>query len=343
MSLGFFLNEDVAETYKQNRQLNLSREILSFLPHLRTLELGGLHSDPQIISAILEILNSFRVPLKRLDIHLLLDESETALKERVITLTKFFTRSLKILHLFMGYDRSRLANYTTVVGQYLQLVELHISNNGHSIEIDRLLDQCPRLESLMVSKAFLTFKQFDQDRPRPHNLSKLDLQSMNLCPKTMYYISWRCRQLRNLKLTSIRIREDCFDETRYVLLDIPFSQLNEITITDIICNTTHSRLFVIRQLESPKTNWYHLCKVRTGKKAMGCGWALDKDDISACEKYFEKFKPKPTPERFSNKISADHTYKLLPKTGWKKDRQNGFIKIRCRSVKNCYLSSLYCT
>ncbi|KAI9013880.1 hypothetical protein CLU79DRAFT_838609 [Phycomyces nitens] len=337
LSLGFIWNGYTDESIFYEDQSTLPFEPFTFFPGLKNLNIAGLHCAPHTIVSIFIIFEKFNVPVKRLSVRALFNGSENRLKERIIASTRCFSKTLETLHLLMACNEEKLVGSKINIDLYSSLVELSISNHGQIIELDNIIDNCPALRSLMVTKAFLTFKPSRTNTVHP--LSELGLESVSLKSYVMFFVSVRCKKLRILKMKTIRLFDDYFDESGHIVLDMPFSQLDKVAIGEMMCDGYHCHLYLIDQIFPPQLKWYHLCKGNINGETVVMERELSITDIGICKSYFNDFKNMVFYDRKLNGIPKGHNYDLLWAKDWKKDLQFGYITVRCKSVKDYYFYS----
>ncbi|KAI9013866.1 hypothetical protein CLU79DRAFT_838592 [Phycomyces nitens] len=249
ISFGLLWNGYAPEQNVDNPQSILIFQPSTFFPRLKRVTIDGLYSDPQTIMNIYEIFNEFRVPIEHLEIHALINTTELRIKEQIVASTRWFSRTLKVLRMCINFSGEDEFEYIINIGLYSRLVELQLSSQGDIIEFYSIMDQCPDLKSLTISKAFLEFRP-SRDYYMSHSLLKLDLESVTIVSHAMYQISLLCTQLKTLKMRSLNILDAYFNETGHIVLDMPCSQLNDIGIGDIICNGYHCHIFLIHQVRT---------------------------------------------------------------------------------------------
>ncbi|KAL0076210.1 hypothetical protein J3Q64DRAFT_1876985 [Phycomyces blakesleeanus] len=234
---------------------------------------------------------------------------------------------------------------------YLGLVELHFEVYVQ-IEIDVILDKCPLLRLLYIKSGKVYLSEQSNNITGPHPLRRLNLQGIISNTQVFEYISFRCKKLSFLKLNSVDFKEFALTETRRLLFDMSFSQLDTLIICNIRLKYDKVKHFIIEQvsnvddgsldldyLEGPaQSSWYYIHLDPARAEKVPCTWKLDESDIKYAQEYCKNIK-KGSFSGISIGSMGEAYGGYESKDFWKKDLQNGIFVVRVQSVKDYYLDT----
>ncbi|KAL0078186.1 hypothetical protein F4703DRAFT_1797200 [Phycomyces blakesleeanus] len=229
------------------------------------------------------------------------------------------------------------------------LVELHVHLFRFLVDIKHILNQCPVLQSLYIKKSTVNLTNHPQNINTPHSLQKLEIEEASTGIHIFNYISFRCKQLKFLKLNNVELLDSNWEKTGQVLLDMSSLQLETLILRNIILDFYAVKHCVIEQIEkadinissqshqklSIRSNWYHVCLDKTNRKKRLLAWELGRRDIEFAQRYYKNFSRRRLREGGRKDMLRYSGYVL--KRFWKRDLQNGALTLQFRSVKSYFL------
>ncbi|KAL0081205.1 hypothetical protein J3Q64DRAFT_1837915 [Phycomyces blakesleeanus] len=236
-----------------------------------------------------------------------------------------------------------------------KLTVLYI-NYTTMLDMENILDNCPVLQSLYICYSYICSPEYPQPTHLPHSLQKLDIKHTKMNSHTFKYISFRCEQLKYMKLEDIRLYHSDSEETGQLLVDMPFSQLKILSTSDItfffennflyaykcvkhfvieqLKNVSINRLDQSNQERTPLSNWYHVCIDETNGKERIFAWELGKRDIEFAQRYYKDFRRRSQQDKERNDMEEfGKGYKI--KRFWKRDLKDCVLIFRFKSVEDC--------
>ncbi|KAI9023636.1 hypothetical protein CLU79DRAFT_749472 [Phycomyces nitens] len=277
-------------------------------------------------------------------------------------------QSLKVLSVSRKhYVKLAQQQRITIERIFPRLVELRLSSHKDMIEIDNILNQCPVMRVLYIEQSMISLSQnvhSVQNVHNPHNIHKfhplhrLEIKDVAVNTYIFTYISFRCNQLKIIRLDDIGIPHPGFEETGRLIIDLPLLRLDKLILGDIGPDISVSldfksvRYYVIEQMDhrdgpieeaqtnrrprKKKTDWYHLCVDRTNRKERMMVWQLGRREVEFSQRYFMNFKNRRSREK-NRKDLERYMDEYVLKRFWKRDLQYGVLVIRLKSVKNYFI------
>ncbi|KAL0078259.1 hypothetical protein J3Q64DRAFT_1850881 [Phycomyces blakesleeanus] len=336
---------------KYQSQLRILLSLKQFFPCLQKTSTYINNTNLWLIKLFYDALRHFDVKINYIHIDF---EDETPEANDINRWISYFSESVNVLYLEQ-IDQLDKKRKLLVYCHKLTVLNIYL---GGYIDIGNILDYCPVLQSLNISSSDIHSPEYPQPTHLPHSLQTLEIQDTKISQHTFKYISFRCRQLKYMKLYHINFHYSGSDETGQLLVDMPFSQLKTLKAYS---NTNHSddsdiydyipvKHIVIEQIENvdsnllsqnnqgqaPQSNWYHLCADRTNRKGRNLAWELGRRDIEFAQRYYKDFQRRRRREKIRKDLN-EVLYGYKPKRFWKRDLQGGVLKLRFKSVKDYFL------
>ncbi|KAL0084504.1 hypothetical protein F4703DRAFT_1980875 [Phycomyces blakesleeanus] len=132
------------------------------------------------------------------------------------------------------------------------LMDLHIKSCGISINLDNLLDNCISLKRLRYTGGQLLINSgtTDQDTKEQHQnqgqhrrLRILELQRVVTSVETFSRLSFRCRHLKYMNLSSLLISGSISKKTGRLLLDMPYTFFKAVRLAHIRYRSPYKRIY----------------------------------------------------------------------------------------------------
>ncbi|KAL0098242.1 hypothetical protein J3Q64DRAFT_1845417 [Phycomyces blakesleeanus] len=350
----YFHKREPYADYNKEREMKLLSTHPSFFLHLKNVYVYENSRNGWPMTTFYDTLSHFSAPLKHMDINIANGNDGYALTHNINTWANLFSKTMETLDITVSFARHTSMSNPITLSIYPRLTKLVISAEYKSIEIDHILDQCPGLLMLKLSKNAISLRNPSSAFQSTHGLRKLyvDISDTNI--RVINYVSSRCRQLKYLTLDKIAPKDTDFDKTGYLLFDMSFSQLNELRMWDLKLEGGF-KFFVIEQAEtvlqytenSPmghsseqssstqgyRSEWYHTGKDGPLGREKKIVWKLKEDDVEFVKTYYQKAKDKNSYSYKPSKPQSDYLEDLTSKASWKEDVYGGYVVFRCKHVK----------
>ncbi|KAI9019480.1 hypothetical protein CLU79DRAFT_757338 [Phycomyces nitens] len=269
---------------------------------------------------------------------------------------------LKTLSL-TSFNHNFLLTYSLLtLGEFPQLVDLHIMLNRASIFFDVLLDQCLSLKTLRLDNCLILFDSTSRNCVK-HGLRRLQLSHLKVDPRTFDYISLHCQELSHLYLSEVRVIGSMSKDTGALYLNMSYTRLKLLKLENVhfysskteydkdliklLC-IKQSEISTISGLDNPGSVerrlisvleglWLHYYQSRSEGKLGAKIRILHADEIEYAKRYFVSFRNKMT-------VLADSymTWNELGpvQSSWKDDLCQGHVEISCRYLEELSIDNV---
>ncbi|KAL0084505.1 hypothetical protein F4703DRAFT_1854574 [Phycomyces blakesleeanus] len=246
------------------------------------------------------------------------------------------------------------------------LKDLHIESCGVSLNLDSVLNNCTALKRLRYFGGQLlnnsnTTNQDTEERQN-HGLQILELRQVVTSAAVLGNISYRCRRLQYMNLSSLSISGFISEISGHLLLDMRHTFFKVLHLAQIKYYSSYKHdvkpaisMTLLSQVNYPsrsdkrneendeeadskspiisyhKIAWFHTFIDIECKKYTRIGIIqLSEQESSAAMEYYQNFKSR----KDSNTIEDD------PEKGWKGDLCRGYGEIRCGQVEKYTIPEL---
>ncbi|KAL0073635.1 hypothetical protein J3Q64DRAFT_1780501 [Phycomyces blakesleeanus] len=151
------------------------------------------------------------------------------------------------------------------------LKDLHIKSCGVSINLDDLLDKCPVLKrlryfggQLLINSSTMIKETIQQQEKQPqhHGLQILELRRVVTSAEVFSRLSFRCRRLQYMNLSSLWVSGLTFEADGCLLVDMPYTFFKAVRLAHIkYCSPYERRdgdttisLTLLSQLSDPMSS-----------------------------------------------------------------------------------------
>ncbi|KAL0081154.1 hypothetical protein J3Q64DRAFT_1866415 [Phycomyces blakesleeanus] len=326
-----------------------------FFPNLTRADLCWKSPNGWKSSVFYDVFSKFGTSLVHLNVYLH-ESLDIQLLNSTIDKSRI-SKGLKIMTLFVYKSSfSKCGNLAFTISLYPYLAELNINAIHTPIEINNILVHCPVLQKLGIENSSVYLDNLST-HTYPHCLKKLNLAHLEVSTQVLNYISICCRGLKTLKMSFLKFSDSSFEENGQLLVDMPFTQLDTLTVREILFDKHPIHHFAIEQLkgltsslttnhkeltqhismgEELKFSWYHLCQDKTNRKLRSIAWGLSRRDIEFAKRYYRDFGRRRRREKKRKDMRRSNG--LVLRRFWKRDLQYGMILFRFRFIKDYYIT-----
>ncbi|KAI9010831.1 hypothetical protein CLU79DRAFT_772869 [Phycomyces nitens] len=316
---------------------------------LRTLETIGSADYAENTLPLYYVLKKSKSPIEKLSINFHTFQQGDQLFKDAIDLTSNHTTMLKYFELSLIVANHPVDGLPIRMIKYPVLVSLDITLSGCSIQIDHILDQCPLLKSFKVKGLDVSLGQYNS--PSPHGLRDLDIDCQKIGNDIMSYVSFRCRDLRRLKLNA-RILKDRRIDRCFHIFDMSYTRLDELVISILVILSVDCQLYFTEetdgrarnnnvtaipttqdpQAQEIRSRCYALEKIKYfGIPEMLRTVELSSQDVGKIQKIYHK---QALITRFPEK-GYEKEYPSMSEDYLRQFINGGYLIFKLRSVKNC--------
>ncbi|OAD65251.1 hypothetical protein PHYBLDRAFT_72572 [Phycomyces blakesleeanus NRRL 1555(-)] len=343
----FYLPPYDQKKYQIQPQLLLSSK--QFFPCLQTANIIVHDNNYWLFYLFYDTLQRCNVKIK----HATIKFNENMSKENGLnSWIKYLSESVISLNIYSSCCNQSIPVETNPVVLYKNLTVLKILVCPR-VDMEIILNYCPVLQSLYITNSMIHSPEYPLSMHVPHPLQRLEIEMAQTSVSVFKYISFRCRQLKYMKLKNIFYKPSDMNETGQILVDMSFSQLKVLKTSESEIDDPEDIYGIISpfflhivieqignvgtdQVQAPRSNWYHLCVDKTNRKSRLLAWELGRRDIEFCQRYLKDFKRRKGREKKRKDMKrSSYNYKL--KRFWKRDLQHGVLIFRLKSVETYFL------
>ncbi|KAL0084496.1 hypothetical protein F4703DRAFT_1928722 [Phycomyces blakesleeanus] len=223
------------------------------LQHLETLELTTPSISDWVPLVFWEFIDPLRSPLKNIKFKAAYPQDDSLFFAQLYA--TYIKRSLKSFsETLETLSIEGTAFFDIKYGPPLELSsyapflkDLYIKSCGISINLENVLDKCPALKRLRYFGGQLlinsiTINQDEKDQ-RHHGLEILELRRVVTSAEVFSRLSFRCRRLQYMNLSSLLVSGSISKKTGCLLLDMPYTFFKVVRLAHIKYRSPYKRIY----------------------------------------------------------------------------------------------------
>ncbi|KAI9014489.1 hypothetical protein CLU79DRAFT_766959 [Phycomyces nitens] len=317
-------------------------ELLPFpFQHLQVIHITVNQSYAQLYLNFCSQLQRVDCQIKELDITLANTMDDIAIFQDVLVSAKSFLKTLQKLTIRSSWIDKLYWLFTKRL-HTCNLVELDIWVEHTKVAMDVLLDKCPSLKIFKIAAGSIFIRSATPTVSADHGLENLSLNVMSVPVNALNHISFCCKKLESLRLECVNIMGSQSESISTDCIDLSSTHITELYI-DNIRFYEHSKTFNLFAL-SLSTNptefiWVYSIyqKLKEHRQSKSKTGKLDKEESKVAKEYFCGLPENTGPD--STKAEVYKDIHSMENSNWQKIIQNGYILVKCASLKNLIFKS----